>query len=239
VLVYFRSHTEDCFQDVTEYQISLNALPPIEYTFAKYPPRNQTEKVFCHGLFNASLLGNTVVWEFVETPNPLPVLWSGNDTLVDKKFPVGNATANASGLSTGQKIGIGIGATAGLIMVVLLSWLLFWRFSHRNKHSSPARAIQRNPDLFTPETNMTGISELGLGKPNNGLGRAELEHSEMGNAKIGKGKTHCWNILLTEVLDSPYVVSSYSVPSELEASERRKSIQKTPLGLEPTSRSLT
>jgi hypothetical protein len=133
-----------------------------------------------------------VVWEFVETPNSLPVLWSSNGSFTGKKTSSGNVTSggggtsNHNGLSTGQRVGIGIGATVGLVLAVLLAWLLFKRSNRHTQPSYSPEAPQERPDLFSTATNTTTLSEIGPGKLNRGLGRAELEVSEKSGAKFGK-----------------------------------------------------
>jgi hypothetical protein len=102
--------------DGTSYTVSMNALPPVEYLFHQPPLRNGTEKVFCHGLFNETKLGNTVVWEFVDDPAPLPLTWP-NNTSIQPLVTVGSQKVSHS-KSTAISVGLGIGVAVIILLIV-------------------------------------------------------------------------------------------------------------------------
>jgi hypothetical protein len=109
--------------DGTKYTISINAPPPVEFFFDQFPARNGTDKVFCHGFFNETKLGNTVVWEFVEEPAPLPLTWPNNTNIRSTKNAETTKVPHSKSIAISVGVGIGV-AIAILLIVGVISFFL-------------------------------------------------------------------------------------------------------------------
>ena len=98
----------------------------MEYALALFPPRNESDRVYCHAVFNNTRLGNTVVWEYVNEPSSLPKTWSL------KKEPI-MLNQTSHGLSGIQSAGIGIGSGLGVMVVIGTIWFLIRRQISKRK----------------------------------------------------------------------------------------------------------